>query len=210
MQFESCRNQVAYFMQRLYRHGLTTTSGGNISCRTPEGHVAISASKFDKGELTAEGVGVVTLDRKLLTPGIPLSIEVGIHLDIYRKRPEIMAIVHAHPVTATAFCASKAKLDTHLTAEAYAILGDPVFIPYELMGTPKLAERVSNAMQTAACGLMENHGVITVGKTLLEAFDRLEVLEVAARHSLIVAQLGQASPLTPEQITELDHFVGRK
>ncbi|MBR5025044.1 MAG: class II aldolase/adducin family protein [Victivallales bacterium] len=210
MQFESCRNQVAYFMQRLYRHGLTTTSGGNISCRTPEGHVAISASKFDKGELTAEGVGVVTLDRKLLTPGIPLSIEVGIHLDIYRKRPEIMAIVHAHPVTATAFCASKVKLDTHLTAEAYAILGDPVFIPYELMGTPKLAERVSNAMQTAACGLMENHGVITVGKTLLEAFDRLEVLEVAARHSLIVAQLGQASPLTPEQIVELDHFVGRK
>ena len=65
-------------------------------------------------------------------------------------------------------------------------------------------------MQTAACGLMENHGVITVGKTLLEAFDRLEVLEVAARHSLIVTQLGQVSALTPEQITELDHFVGRK
>ncbi|NLG14198.1 MAG: class II aldolase/adducin family protein [Lentisphaerae bacterium] len=207
---ESTRTQVAYYMRRLYQHGLTTSSGGNISCRTPEGHIAITASKFDKGELTAEGVCVVTPDRQLLTRKLPLSIETGMHLSIYAKRPDIQAIVHAHPVTATAFCASGVKLDTRLTAEAYAILGNPVFVPYELMGSSSLAARVSEAMVNADCCLMENHGILTVGKNLLDAFDKIELLEFTAKQTLIVSQLGDVRRLDDAKIAELDRFVGRK
>lgn len=203
------RQAVAYFMRRLYGQCLTTTSGGNISCRTADGRVAITASKLDKGELTADGVGVVGLDRQLYTPDLALSIETGLHLDIYRRRPEVRAIVHAHPVTATAFCCVKKTINTHLTAEAYAILGEPVVIPYALMGTPALARQVADGMETAVCALMENHGIITVGRTLLEAFDRLELLEAAARQTLLTEQIGGVSPLTPEQLRELDAFAGR-
>ncbi|HQL09126.1 MAG TPA: class II aldolase/adducin family protein, partial [Lentisphaeria bacterium] len=80
------REQVAYFMRRLYRQGLTTTSGGNISCRVGDGCVAITASKLDKAELAASGVGVVELDGGgNLTPELGLSIETGMHLAIYRR-----------------------------------------------------------------------------------------------------------------------------
>ncbi|NMA45766.1 MAG: class II aldolase/adducin family protein [Lentisphaerae bacterium] len=211
MMYAEERGQVAYFMRRLYRQGLTTTSGGNISCRVGDGCVAISASKLDKGELAATGVGVVELAGGAnLTPELGLSIETGMHLAIYRQRPDVQAIVHAHPVTAGAFCAIRGvELDTTLTAEAYALLGRPVFIPYALMGTEELATRVATGIGAAVCLLLENHGVLAVGDTLLAAFDRLELLEVAARHTLIVRQLGGVSPLDAAKLRELDHFVGR-
>ena len=126
MEYQTEREQVAYFMRRLYRQQLTTTSGGNISCRIANGDiVAITASKLDKCELLADGVGLVAMDGASLTPELNLSIETGMHLAIYRARPDVTAIVHAHPATATAFCAVKKPLDTRLTAEAYAILGKP-------------------------------------------------------------------------------------
>lgn len=211
MMYAEARGQVAYFMRRLYRQGLTTTSGGNISCRVGDGCVAISASKLDKGELAAAGVGVVELaGGGNLTPELGLSIETGMHLAIYRQRPDVQAIVHAHPVTASAFCAVRGvEVDTTLTAEAYALLGRPVFIPYALMGTDELAGQVAAGIGTAVCLLLENHGVLAVGDTLLAAFDRLELLEVAARHTLIVRQLGGVRPLDAAKIRELDHFVGR-
>lgn len=205
------REQIAYFMRRLYRQGLTTTSGGNISCRCSAGRVAITASKLDKAELAAAGVGVVALGSgECLTPGLSLSIETGMHLAIYRRQPAVQAIVHAHPVTASAFCAVRGvALETTLTAEAYALLGTPTFIPYALMGTDDLATRVADGMGESVCLLLENHGVLAVGTTLLEAFDRLELLEVAARHTLIVRQLGGKSALDEAKLRELDVFAGR-
>ena len=211
MQYEKERGQVAYFMRRLYRQGLTTTSGGNISCIMPEGVMAITASQWDKCEIQADGIGLVNMeDGHSLTPELKLSIETEMHLEIYRKRPDVKAIVHAHPVTATAFCAMDKAIDTHLTAEAYALLGEPVWIPYALMGTSQLAHNVAACMKApCVCGLMENHGVLALGPTLLAAFDRLELLEAAARQTVITAQMNSIHQLTKEQLKELDAFVGR-
>lgn len=210
MRYAAERAETAYFMRRLYRQGLTTTSGGNLSRRVSVNEVVLTASKSDKAELQAEQVGIVSLDGENLSPELTLSIETSMHLAIYRARPDVDAIVHAHPVTASAFCASGVPLCTHYTAEGYAILGDPVFVPYELMGTTELADRVADGLRGgAACALLENHGVLAVGKTLLQAFDRLEVLEVAARHTVLLSQVGQARPLHPAQLEELDRFMGR-
>ena len=205
------REEVAYFMRRLYRQGLTTTSGGNVSCRLPGGFMAISASRLDKAELGFDGVGVIsTEDGRLLTPGLKLSIETGMHQAIYAARPDVNAIVHAHPVTATAFCALPIPINTRLTAEAYALLGTPVMAPYALMGTPELAAKVGSALRPpAVCCLMENHGVLAVGADLLSAFDRLELLETAARQTLMALQAGPPLELTEERLAELDRFVGR-
>ncbi len=209
MMYEKERTDIAYFMRRLYRQGLTTTSGGNISCRLPDGLMAITASKLDKCDLQADGVAVIASDGNNLTQELKPSIETGMHAAIYRKRPDVHAIVHAHPVTATAFCASRDAIDTHITAEAYAILCEPVFIPYALMGTPRLAELVADGIGDAQCALMENHGIITVGATLLDAFDKLELLEAAARQTLLCRQMSSFHPLTQERLDELDRFVGR-
>lgn len=202
------REQVAYFMRRLYRQFLTTTSGGNISCRTADGNIAITASQTDKCEQSWETVGILTPEGESLTPELKLSIESGLHLAIYAARPDVSAIVHAHPVTATFFCTTDVPINMHLTAEAYAVAGEVVRIPYALMGTQELARLVAENMKDCDCGLMDNHGVITVGKSLLSAFDKMELLENAAKQTLM-SQTIQARSLTSAQLLELDRFTGK-
>ena len=207
--YQTEREEVARFMRRLYRQKLTTTGGGNISCRTADGNIVITASGSDKAEQSADTVGVITPEGKSLTPDLKLSIETGMHLAIYAVRPDISAIVHAHPVTASLFSAARSiPLNLHLTAEAYAIAENAVRIPYALMGTEALARLAAEHLQNADCGLLENHGVIALGKSLLAAFDKMEVLENAARQTLM-AQTIPCTPLSPEQLREIDILTGR-
>ncbi|MBQ9337415.1 MAG: class II aldolase/adducin family protein [Lentisphaeria bacterium] len=209
MIYEKERTETAAFMRRLYRQFLTTTSGGNISCRLPDGNIAITASQSDKAEQRPETVGIVSPDGGSLTPELKLSIETGMHLAVYRARPDVNAIVHAHPVTATFFTVTDRPIDLCLTAEAYAVVGSVVRIPYALMGTPELAAAVAAHLRDCDCGLMDNHGVITLGKTLLSAFDKMELLECAAKQTLMACTL-PARELTLAQLDELDRFAGRK
>ncbi len=203
------RAELARFMRRLYRQGLTTTSGGNLSWRISDEHVLLTGSKSDKGQLRSSQVGIVALDGRNLTPDVTPSIEAEMHLLLYRRHAAVRAVVHAHPPYASAFCASGVRINTHLVAESYAILGEPVLAPYACMGTPALADCVAAAAASGPCILLENHGALTTGATLLEAFDRLEVLESAARLTLFTAQLGDVRELTPARRRELDAFMGR-
>lgn len=181
------RGAVADFMRRLYERGLTTSGGGNISLRVGA-NTLITPSGLDKGNLTGENIGIISPDGKNLTPHLKLSIETEMHLRVLRRRPDVHAVVHAHPPTASAFAVSKAglSLDTTLTSEAQFILGQVLFARYAPMGTPELAANVESAVGGSNVILMENHGVLTVGKTLLEAFDRMEVLENTAKMNWII------------------------
>ncbi len=209
MDYIKQRDEVAAFMRRLYQQRLTTTSGGNISFRVPDGNVLLTASKFDKANLTGAQVGVLTVAGQNLTPELPPSIEAGMHLEIYRRYKDVKAIVHAHSFTASAFCATSREINCRLTAEAYAILGNPVYVSYALMGSRKLAELTAEALRGATCALLANHGAVCVGSNLLEAFDRLEVLEAAAQMTVIAEQLGNIRMLTSEQCDDIDCMMER-
>jgi L-fuculose-phosphate aldolase len=201
--YKTERKDVARFMRRLYRHGLTTTSGGNISLRISENLIAITPSATDKGSLRWEEVGLLTMKGENLTPDLKPSIESEMHLSIYKKK-DVKAIVHAHPTFATAFTAMKNKININLIAEACAILEEPVFVPYALMGTKMLAEMVSKYIDKSDILLLENHGILTVGANLLQAFDKIEVLENAARMTLIVDFAGNKKSLSKEKIQEIE------
>lgn len=203
------RGQVASIMRRLYRMGLTTCSGGNVSLRCG-GVILITPSGTDKGEITAEEIGAVTPEGDSLLPGLRLSIETEMHLEVYRNRPDVNGIVHAHPVTASAFAALGRDIDTRLTAETWHVLGMPVRAPYALMGTAELARAVGQAAGKGNAVIMENHGVLTVGRTLFEAFDRLELLEAAAKMTWITETLGSPRPLTEARIQEIEEVYGRR
>ncbi|NOY81045.1 MAG: class II aldolase/adducin family protein [Kiritimatiellaeota bacterium] len=209
MRYQQERFEVARFMRRLYRQGLTTTSGGNISLRLDDGHILLTASQHDKGRLRAEDVGVLDMDGRNLTPTLRPSIEIGMHLAVYRARSDAKAVVHAHPPFTSAFCASTERISTHLVAESYAILGDPAYVPYLPMGSRALAEAVATRAHSSVCILMANHGALTLGTTLLEAFDRIEVLEAAARLTLYARLLGAPRALNAAELTELDEMLGR-
>lgn len=207
--YERClaqREELAYFMRRLYEQGLTTCSGGNLSMKLETGHILITPSALDKGRITADQIGMLSEDGENLTPQLKTSIETDMHISVYKARQDVRAVVHAHPVTATSFTAMKSTLLTTLTAEAYAVLGIPVVAPYALMGTKKLASIVAEAVKGSNIVLMENHGILTTGPTILKAFDRLEVLEAAAKMTLYIHIMGSPSPINGERLEELDRF----
>jgi len=198
------RKEVASFMRRLYNHGLTTTSGGNISYRLSQDQILLTPSATDKGRMKWSEVGVMSILGQNLTPDLKPSIEYEMHLSIYRKNKDVMAIVHAHPVFASSFTAMKCKIDTNLTAEAAAILGTPLMVPYALMGSNDLAAIVSDSVQKSDILMLENHGVLTTGSNLLQAFDKIEVLENAAKMTLITDLSKKKNPLSKSRILEIE------
>ena len=204
------KQAVADCMNRLYRQGLTTTSGGNISLRVSNELILLTPSATDKGNMLAEQIAEIGLDGTNHTPHLKPSIETSMHLEIYKQLPHVHAIVHAHPPCASTFTVVRKPINVRLVAEAYAIIGEPAIAPYALMGTPELADSVAGSFKkNTFCALMENHGVLCIGDTLLQAFDRIEVLENAAKINVYAAQLGGAVELDDGQCREIDIMMGR-
>jgi L-fuculose-phosphate aldolase len=201
-QYKAERKEVARFMQRLYRQSLTTTSGGNISLRISNDLIAITPSATDKGRMKWDEVALLSITGENMTENLTPSIETGMHLSIYRKR-DVAAIVHAHPVFATSFTAMRNQINTNLTAEACAILGEPLFVPYAMMGSPELAGMVSDYSLKSDILLLENHGILATGRNLLQAFDKIEVLENAAKMTVIVTLMGNPAGLSVSKIDEI-------
>jgi L-fuculose-phosphate aldolase len=204
--YKSERKEIARFMRRLYKHGLTTTSGGNISLRLSEDIILITPSATDKGRMKWKEVGIVTIFGENLTPDLKPSIETAMHLAIYKKKKEVSAIVHAHPIFASLFTAIKTKINTSLTAEAKAILGDPLLVRYAVMGSSALAEVAAENVLKSDILLLENHGILTTGSNLLQAFDKIEVLENAAKMTLMTEMTGRKRPLDKSRILELERL----
>ena len=180
------KEQVALFMGRSYERGLTTSTGGNFSMRVGS-VMLITPSGLDKSSLKAEDIAEVDIETgKNLTPDKKLSIETEMHRLIYKKRPDCVSVMHSHPTFCCLYSASNESIDTTLIAESWYLLDRVVKIPYALMGTKELAERVSDyAGRGGNAVLLENHGALCIGKSPLNAFDRLECLEQAAKLSAL-------------------------
>ncbi|MDR2391655.1 MAG: class II aldolase/adducin family protein [Planctomycetota bacterium] len=189
------REEVASFMRRLYRTGLTSCSGGNISRRLPDGLVLITPSALDKGELAGRQVVAMTLSGENLSRPLRPTMEAEMHLAIYRSRPDVMAVMHAHPAFATAFACAGAEIRADLTPETAMTLGVLAWAPNHPAGSRELAEGVAGALAGADVAIMRGHGVIAVGPSLLKAFDRIEVAELAAKMTWILRTLGAAAEI---------------
>lgn len=201
---KSLSAEIAYFMCRLYQCGLTTTSGGNISARCG-GKVLITPSATDKARMTAGQIGVLDMDCNIAGKKFKPTIESQMHVEIYRRRPDVQAVVHAHPVYASAFAASQRRISTRYLAEALVVVGEIAYAPYACQGSQELARIVGDAAEKADCIVMRNHGIIALGESLLQAFDRMEILENAAQTTFICqGHLGGDSiELNEAQVREL-------
>jgi len=191
MIFAEERKQVAQIMRRLYERGLTTTSGGNVSFKNADGYIFITASQSDKSCIDESKIVVFNKNLENLTPELKPSMETGMHFKIYEKRPDISAIVHSHPVFASTFAVSEIKLNTSITDEASYILGEVAILEHKPMGSNELAIACSEGLTKNNVGLMRNHGAIAIGCSLIEAFDRMEVLEFTARICFNCLMLGK-------------------
>lgn len=196
--------EIADTMRRVYERGLTTSLGGNISMRLGS-VMLITPSSLDKASLGDEDIANVDIESgKNLTPGLKLSIESEMHRLIYLKRPTCKAVIHAHPVFSSLFSASEEKIRTDIIAESYYQLGRVVKTSYAIMGSRELAEKVSDDASSCCAVLLERHGALTVSdKSLLEALERLECLENAARMSLLSRDM-KLNCLSENEKYELD------
>lgn len=204
--FELERIRVAETMRRLYERRLTTVSGGNVSQRNAEGYVFITASQSDKSCIDMRKVIIISPEGENLTPKLKPSMETQMHLNIYKCRPDVMAIVHSHPVYASTFAVASETVDSAITGESRYMLGEVGLVGYHLMGSVELAEVCAKVMANSNSAIMVKHGAITVGKTLFEAFDRMEVLENTANINYNLRTMGCNVRMTGAEITEIDNF----
>jgi L-fuculose-phosphate aldolase len=196
------RDQIVEIMQRIYAHEMTTTSGGNISVRDEVGDMWITPARLDKGSLRREHI--VRITRKGEREGLyPASSEYPFHLSIYKMRPELHAVIHAHPGALVSFSICGKIPNTRLFPEAWHVCGEPAFACYALPGSTKLGSRIAEQYGSKAqpnCVLLENHGVVVGGDSLAVAFERFETLEFTAQIILNALLLGQVKYLTESEI----------
>jgi len=200
MLLENQRIDIAQFGKKLVKSGLTTGTGGNLSCmdRT-ENLVAISPSGIDYDEMMAEDVVVLDMTGKIIDGKLKPSSETGIHLGLYRARGDVSAIIHTHsPYASTMAC-----LNMEIPAVHYLVgfSGTKVPVaPYATFGTEQLAKNVSDTIGKFNAVLMANHGLITVGDDLLRAFCVAEEIEFVARIYYQAKSIGKPVILSDQEM----------
>ncbi|MDX1962683.1 MAG: class II aldolase/adducin family protein [Pirellulales bacterium] len=201
-------DQLLSVMQRIYQFRMTTTSGGNLSVVDDTGQIWITPARVDKGSLRRTDMVCVRPGGESI--GLhPPSSELPFHQAIYAARPDLRAIVHAHPTSLVAFSMTRQTPDTRLFPQAHQVCGQPGFAPYGLPGSRQLGQNIAHAFMTATadqtlptCVVLENHGVVVGGSTLAQAFERFEALEFAAKTIIQARQLGTMHHLTATQLAE--------
>jgi L-fuculose-phosphate aldolase len=187
-------------MARIYRYRMTTTSGGNLSIHDEDGSIWITPARVDKGALRREDIVQVFPDGS--SEGRhKASSEFPFHRQIYEKRPDLKAVIHAHPVALVAFSICGRTPDTRLFAKAHAICGEVGFAPYALPGSALLGERIAEVFAKGHdCVMLENHGVVVGGRDFPEAFRRFEMLEFVAKTIVKASALGPVKYLSPAHL----------
>ena len=194
------RDAIMQTMDRIYKYRMTTTSGGNLSIRDDNGDVWISPARIDKGSLTRNDIVCVRPDGTVDGPHRPSS-EYPFHRAIYDARPNITAIVHAHPVALVAFSICRQVPNTRLFHQAYFVCGQPGFAPYALPGSSKLGQNIAATFASGSdCVILENHGVVVGGRSLSHAFQRFEAFEFAGKTVIKGRHLGDVNYLTDAQL----------
>jgi L-fuculose-phosphate aldolase len=187
----------------LHAQGFVAATDGNLSVRLDSKRVMVTPTGFSKGALQPEDMAVVDLQGTKLSGMHNPSSEIGMHLTIYRMRPDVGAVVHAHPCTATGFASAGIALDEPLCSEIVVTLGSVPLAPYATTGSAELSQSLSPFIPSHNAILMANHGVVTYGADLQQAYMRMEAVEHYAKIVLVARQLGRAEWLDSCEIERL-------
>lgn len=209
------RQEIVRIGQLMYDKGLVVGADGNISARVGRDSFLVTPSGLPKGMLQADQlivvdgqgrpVGSYLARNRNLTP----TSELHMHLEAYRQRPDVNAVVHAHPPTTIALSIAGISMIEPYLPETLVMLGEVPTAPYSLPSSSENADAIRELILTHDAIVLQRHGSLTVGRSILEAFLRLETLEQTAKVLFMLAQLGDGNPrnagkpLTPEQIRRL-------
>jgi L-fuculose-phosphate aldolase len=197
---------MALCCRQLAAQGLIAGRDGNVSVRLDPTRVLVTPSGFLKSQLTARDMVEVDLATGQPRRGArkPTS-ELDLHLAVLRHRPDVRAVVHAHPPAATAFAVAGQEIPGNLVPELIFVVGPMPLVPFGMPGTPELGDRIVPYIEDPRhhALLLANHGAVTMGRTLDEAWIRMESLEQAARIITAARTLGEPTPLSARAVETL-------
>ena len=198
------REQITQIISRIYKRGMTTTSGGNISIIDENGDIWVTPSAVDKGSLRSSDIVCVKKDGTIIGKHKPSS-EFPFHKAIYEARPDIKSVIHAHPPALVSFSIVRQIPNTNIISQAKHICGPIGYATYELPGSEQLGEVIAEEFKKGYKAIiMENHGTVLGGSSLTDAFERFETLEFCARTILYGSQIGTPKYLSDSQIDDFE------
>lgn len=191
------------FCRLLYERGLLAAAEGNVSIRCGEVFLTTPSGR-NKGLIEIEDLVEVNGDGLVAGKGLKASSEFAMHLQVYKSRPEINAVIHCHPVYATVFACSGMSLNSCLLTEVAVCLGVVPTAELALPSTRQVPESILPWVEKTDCILLAHHGALTYGQNLEDAFNKMETLERYAQISYFSSLWGQARVIPEEKILELE------
>lgn len=197
------KKDICEIGRRIYLNGFVAANDGNISIRINENEILATPTAVSKGFMTPDMIVKVDLEGNLISGRLRPSSELKMHLDVYKNREDVKAVVHAHPPTATGFSVAGIPLDEMIMPEVIISLGT---VPVAEYGTPSTMELPDAIRKYLACHdgiLLENHGALTVGTDLYNAYFKMETIELAAKINLTARLLGKVNEISSDNVKKL-------
>lgn len=192
--------------RRVESKGFVAATDGNISARLPNGNILATPTSLNKGFVNVDDLVELTIDGEQVSGKRKPSTEIKMHLYIYMHRPEINAVVHCHPVYATGFAAARKPLMPNVFPEVIVQFGEIPLADYATPSTPDLGESLQPYIARHNAILLANHGAVTCGKDLWEAYFAMEKVEQTAQMLFVAESLGGAHQLTIKQVEKLQEL----
>ena len=201
---DDVRQAIVRVCRRLYERALIAGPDGNVSVRVSQDHILATPRGFSKADVEEHDLVMVTLDGRKIGGKHDVSSEIAMHLAAYRARDDVRAVVHAHPPVATSFAVAGEGLPGNVLPELTLQLGEVPLVPYATPGTAALPEALAPFLPNYDAFLLANHGATTLGRTVIEAHQRMESVEHCANILLTARLLGRVNALGAEDVRVLD------
>jgi len=205
---EQLRAEMVEAGRRLYARAYVASNDGNISARLDDKRLLTTPKSVSKGFMTPDMMVVVDYDGKKLTGDRDASSELPMHLEIYRNRPDVNAVVHAHPPIATGFAVAGIPLTRAVLAEVVTTLGSIPIAEYGTPSTAELPEAVRKYIKAHDGMLLANHGAVTCCRTVMTAYYKMETIEHFAKISLVARLLGREHLFSRDEVEKLQGLRG--
>jgi L-fuculose-phosphate aldolase len=202
------RADIVEVGRRMYARGYTASNDGNISARLDAGRLLMTPKSVCKGFMDPAMMCITDLEGKKLAGDRDPSSEMQMHLEVYRQRPDVNAVVHAHPPVATAFAVAGIPLDRAVLAEVVTTLGSVPIAEYATPSTKELPEAVRKYVKAHDGMLLANHGALTLGADLFAAYYKMETIEHFANISFVARMLGGERLLSRDEVVRLQGLRG--
>ncbi|WP_429150849.1 class II aldolase/adducin family protein [Anaerotaenia torta] len=199
------KKEICEIGKRIYNRGMVASNDGNISVKIGENEFLCTPTGVSKGFMTPEYICKVDRDGRVIqaNPGFKPSSEIKMHMRVYKERPDVVSVVHAHPMYATGFAIAGIPLTQPIMPEAVITLGCVPIAEYGTPSTDEIPDAVSKYLPYYDAVLLENHGALTYGDSLLNAYHKMESVEFYAQLLYIAKQLGGPKELSEEQVQRL-------